>query len=267
MLVPDECSATQGITTETPDCHPPEYYLRVYSIILGDWGLFEREEDFDKKTHALLVFVVFSFFIAIVLLNVLIAIISDSYKHCLQRSKHLFGRSRVFLLSELVAFRDISISHENSIIARYKRWHPMYWIRLVHSVDWLQGGVSSLLICSTGIIFFWCIAELFGVSRAYSDDSIFSNILKIFGTFVLNFVVFIGFLSLLSGNNANADSNRLCRFITWLMLRLLGDGDDSSINKRDDSISNQLEDFSDRMMAIVTESEARILNEMKLKCS
>ena len=263
MLVPDECSATETDTSNRLDCHPPEYYLRVYSVILGDWGLFEREEDFDRKPLALFVFVGFSFFIAIVLLNVLIAIISDSYKHCMNRSRHLFGRSRVFLLSELVAFRDISVFNENSNISGYTKWHPTYWIKLIQSVDWLQGGVSSLLICSTGIIFFWAFAELFGVSRA-SDDPIFIKMFKIIGTFGLNCVVFVGFLSLLSGNNTNTDSNRLCRFITWLMLRLLGGGEENSMNG-DESVSRQFDDFSERMVAMVKESETRMLTEIRRK--
>lgn len=259
MLVPNDCRAD----SERLDCRPPEYYLRVYSILLGDWGLFEREEDFESKPTALLVFVAFSFFIAIVLLNVLIAIISDSYKQCLYRSRHLFGRSRVFLLSELVAFRNIRIFHEKIGISGYKNWHPMHWVHLINSVDWQAGGARSLLICSFGMILFWCISELFGVSKAYSDHHIMTNILKICGTFAINCISFMIFLHILSGKTSNIKGNKLCRFITWLMLCLLGEGSKEIDIDRDDSIiSLQFNNFAEKMAAMVTDSETRILREM-----
>ena len=238
----------------------------MYSVLLGDWGLFDREEDFDSKPTALIAFVVFSFFIAIVLLNVLIAIISDSYKKCLYRSRHLFGRSRVFLLSELVAFRDISVFQENSSNSGYKRWHPLYWMKKVQSVNLLSTATSvrSLLIASLGMILFWGVAELLGVSRAHSDDPIFKSVLLIIGTIVLNFIVFIGFLSLLSGSNSNSGSNILCRIITWLMLRLLGGAEESSTDE-DDRVMLQFDYFSERIIEMMKESETRILNEMQFR--
>ena len=51
--------------------------------------------------------VLFTFMVVIVLLNVLIAIVSDSYEKCLLRSEYLFGRARVMLLAELVSFQNL----------------------------------------------------------------------------------------------------------------------------------------------------------------
>lgn len=57
-------------------CSQSEYYLKVYAILLGDFGLFEREH----FTSALSIFlaVLYTFMVVLVLLNVLIAVASDS---------------------------------------------------------------------------------------------------------------------------------------------------------------------------------------------
>ena len=77
----------------------------MYSILLGDWGLFDRDE--FNSAFAVTLFVLFSFMVVVILLNVLIAIVSDSYEKCLLRSKNLFGRARVMLLAELVSFQNL----------------------------------------------------------------------------------------------------------------------------------------------------------------
>ena len=60
------------------DCNPNEYVFKVYTILLGDFGMFEREE-FDTRL-LVSIFMFFSMVVVIVLMNVLIAIISDSYE-------------------------------------------------------------------------------------------------------------------------------------------------------------------------------------------
>jgi hypothetical protein len=52
--------------------------LRVYAILLGDFGLFNRESFFSVFSVCLIV--LYTFMVVLVLLNVLIAVASDSVR-------------------------------------------------------------------------------------------------------------------------------------------------------------------------------------------
>jgi cation transporter-like permease len=52
--------------------------LRVYAILLGDFGLFNRESFFSVFSVCLVV--LYTFMVVLVLLNVLIAVASDSVR-------------------------------------------------------------------------------------------------------------------------------------------------------------------------------------------
>merc|ERR1711998_41535 len=53
-------------------------------------------------TTGVLFFVLFTFMVMVLLLNMLIAIVSDSYDYAMIRSKQLFLRARIELAAELV---------------------------------------------------------------------------------------------------------------------------------------------------------------------
>jgi hypothetical protein len=74
LLVPSSCSAEPN----SRQCSQSEYYLRVYEILLGGFGSFKRN-DFASIFSVFLA-VLFSFMVVLVLLNVLIAVASDSYE-------------------------------------------------------------------------------------------------------------------------------------------------------------------------------------------
>ena len=234
--------------------------------MLGDWGLFDRDDEFKGTQHALFVFVAFSFLIAIVLLNVLIAIIGASYERCLVRSRHLFGRARVHLLAEVVAFRGLGtllFSQENVNDHRYRKWHPESCVNWIKSIQWSKGGAMAFSIFSVCTIMFWCIAEFFGAKTANSDASMEKKVLISLGTVVLNLVVFVLFLYALSDRPHGSEGNFAMKGVQWLMLCLLGKGvlEEDPKNQHDD-LSRQLKEFMEMTRVLNENSEARMLDEM-----
>ena len=62
----------------------PPYYcsqLKVYAILLGDFGLFNR--DSFVSVFSVCLVVLYTFMVVLVLLNVLIAVASDSVRECI----------------------------------------------------------------------------------------------------------------------------------------------------------------------------------------
>lgn len=131
--------------------------------MLGQDWLFDRE---DFRLIPLLVFIGFSFLLAIVLLNVLIAIIGDSYERCLLRSRHLFGRSRIVLLAELVALRDLfyepgeakSSDKSNCYL------HPARSFQWTKRIRWTKGGFLFGIFSACALVG-WIIAEIYAQVR------------------------------------------------------------------------------------------------------
>lgn len=78
-----------------------EGYLKAYTMMLGDL-------DVDAlRTHPLvsILFVIYTFGVTIVLLNILIAIVSDSYQSSFSTSKMMLGKARVMFVSELLSLK------------------------------------------------------------------------------------------------------------------------------------------------------------------
>lgn len=72
--------------------------------------LFQQLGDLDTdalRTHPLIaaLFVVYTFGVTVVLLNILIAIVSDSYENSFSTSKHMLGKARVMFVSELLSVK------------------------------------------------------------------------------------------------------------------------------------------------------------------
>jgi hypothetical protein len=71
-------------------------YLRVYALLLGDFDL----DDYRESTGLTFLFVVFTLLGVVILLNVLIAVIADSYEKATISSLLLFGRARVGFVAQ-----------------------------------------------------------------------------------------------------------------------------------------------------------------------
>ncbi|KAL7568639.1 hypothetical protein ACA910_022737 [Epithemia clementina (nom. ined.)] len=71
-------------------------YLRVYSLLLGDFSL----DAMTETAATTVLFIIFTVFGVIIMLNVLIAIISDSYEKATLSGGLLFGRARVLYVAQ-----------------------------------------------------------------------------------------------------------------------------------------------------------------------
>jgi hypothetical protein len=71
-------------------------YLRVYALLLGDFEL----DDYKESSGITVLFVMFTLLGVVILLNVLIAVISDSYEKATISSLLLFGRARVAFVAQ-----------------------------------------------------------------------------------------------------------------------------------------------------------------------
>lgn len=91
--------------TDSRPFHSPFYsFLSVYQMIFGDFQIVWFQTETQSLTAcSIVLFMLFMFFVVVVMLNVLIAIVSDSYDFALTRSEKLFLRARLQLLAELDA--------------------------------------------------------------------------------------------------------------------------------------------------------------------
>ena len=86
------------------------FHYVVYSVLVGDVDL----EYFKSSDTMVAVFVFFSFFSITILLNILIAIIIDSYEGTKQRSREIFYRARIEYAAHLVARTQFLTPKEHS---------------------------------------------------------------------------------------------------------------------------------------------------------
>ena len=118
------CRFCNDPDTDTPDeCLATFYYTRMYASVLGldAWAFRAKEDDLELviSQFSEVLFGIFSFFTIVLLLNFLIAVISDSYeKHLLQSSK-LFGRARIRFLADTLAFQHLFVNLKDP---KKERW-------------------------------------------------------------------------------------------------------------------------------------------------
>lgn len=214
LLVPAACDASSSERV----CTQSEYYLKVFALLLGELGSFDRNE--FTNVFSVFLLVLFSFMVVLVLLNVLIAVASDSYEKCLLRSRQLFGRARVMLIAELVSFQNLLKRSKDQAPAQvYKQW----WSHL-SSWGWSRGsmiffGLSSL------VVFVWVIAETSGIYTNAGASNQFMGLLSIF----IIVSLFVGIMLFLASGADNAH-DRLDRvleeweggFVKRIIIRILG---------------------------------------------
>lgn len=86
----------QGPIRDFCSSNPGDSILRVYSIVIGDYSL----DDYEITLGMTILFVILTLICVIVMLNVLIAVISDSYMKAKIESAVLFGRARVTFVAQ-----------------------------------------------------------------------------------------------------------------------------------------------------------------------
>jgi hypothetical protein len=146
-MIPNKAGVCIGNDSDDKpsSCSPQFYYSKVYAAVLGldEWGLKSDDEDspqFHKTLFSEVMYGIFSFIIIILLLNSLIAVISDSYESCLLRSKRLFGRARIQFLGDTLAFKNLFVKSPE-----------------VEKQHWSRGGytflVSSMILYAGFVLF------------------------------------------------------------------------------------------------------------------
>lgn len=237
ILIPPEC-ANADSEPDKQVCGSAEYYLKTYTILLGDFGNFERET--FATAFSVVLIVIFTFMVVIVLLNVLIAIVSDSYEKCLIRSQSLFGRARVMLIAELVSFQNLLRTDSSKDLDPPESIYSKWWYGTFGDHRWSRGTTIFFLLSSL-VVFIWFISETWGFFTGKRVGNYVFSLISI----LVNVILYIVIVKLLSNNAKNqADGtrrvlnrNRSCCSCIWkwyddtiqkAMLRLLGSGDQDS---------------------------------------
>jgi uncharacterized membrane protein YjgN (DUF898 family) len=90
-------------------------YIGVYKLFVGD----VNADDFNANALSMVLFVAATFLGVIILLNMLIATVLESYEKSIQSSNKLFGRTRVALVAKSILLEEVLRSKSRwSVIAR-----------------------------------------------------------------------------------------------------------------------------------------------------
>jgi len=103
-----------GVAEESDFCSDSFLALPImfYSVLAGDVAL--EVFEFQSSQVMVAIFVFFSFFSIIILLNVLVAIVIDSYERSKQRSREIFCRARIEYAAHLVARKQFLTPKERT---------------------------------------------------------------------------------------------------------------------------------------------------------
>lgn len=270
ILAPSSC-ATEA--TDNMQCQESDYLLRVYTILLGDFG----NADLDKFQSRFSVFllVLFSFLVTVVLLNVLIAIAADSYEKCLIRSQHLFGRARIMLVAELVSFQNLlkrTDQNNDQGLDLLPLVYSVWWTRSSVLQDWSMS--SALFFCVSGsVTLVWTLAELWGYSSGDHHGSVMLCLSSVIVNVIL-FTMIMGFLKKGASKTQSVKSDpekevvSLDGCIQRAMLHVLGTS--RSLDRDHKLERGYFNDWSGRvnylqqeMMRISKEQEARSMEQIR----
>lgn len=265
LLAPPSCAANESDPTQ---CRQGEYLLRVYTILLGDFGNFDLER--FKSKFSVFLLVLYSFLVTVVLLNVLIAIASDSYEKCLLRSQHLFGRARVMLVAELVSFQDLlkrtdNGSEETSLGS--PRLYSLFWTRRSVIRNWSRSSVLFFFVCIL-VVSVWTIAELSGYLHGGNHGSILFSLGSVFVNLILFNMIMVFLANGASRASRKKDSEDLKRqseesFVQKIMLRLLFDSERKRNANKINDWRGRVHHLQEEMARIAKEHNALALEQSK----
>lgn len=221
LLAPSTCATEDASKRQ---CKPSEYALQAYTVLLGDFGTLDR--DAFKTRFSVFLVVIYSFLVCIVLLNVLIAIASDSYEKCLLKSQQLFGRARVMLVAELASFQSLLRKRDprnQKVTVDEKNGINSQWLsRGNWTGDWSRGSLLFFSL-SMVVVIIWTVAELVGFAKGEQYGSILLSLSSVFVNIGL-YIVMILFLGRHSGSNkgTSGEKKEWSNSLQRLVLRTLG---------------------------------------------
>lgn len=225
LLAPSSCATGDASARQ---CQQSEYLLQAYTILLGE---FDLNRDSYSTGFSVFLVVVYSFLVTVVLLNVLIAIASDSYEKCLLKSQKLFGRARVMLVAELTSFQSLLRKrdvHENTLTESKREVYSQWWTSAHWTHNWSRGSILFFAL-SLLVVIAWMIAELFGFAAGDKPVSIVLSLSSVF----VNVALFASIMIFLDRNASVVSSDKKemvddkpqgwhCSFLQRAVHRLLG---------------------------------------------
>ena len=113
-------------------------YLKAYTLMLGDVDM----EFLQTHSGIVVLFVLYTFGVTIVLLNILIAIVSESYANAVFSSSLMLGRARILFVSDIMAMKTRYRMKGGGI---EKNSNKNASIALILSAVWIKSIVSSVL--------------------------------------------------------------------------------------------------------------------------
>jgi len=122
-----------------PFCHGiRQSYIGVYRVFIGDFS----KEDFGETWLSTTLYILITFFGIIILLNVLIALVMESYEKSKVGADQLFGKARLYYVAELTGLEVML--------------HPLS-VRYGCSAIWIivKCAFLLLLIMALGILVTW----------------------------------------------------------------------------------------------------------------
>jgi hypothetical protein len=257
LMVPDTC-INKDVASR--DCDQSEYYLKVYAVLLGEFGTFRRDSLSSAFTVVLLI--IYSFMVVLILLNILIAVASDSYEKCLVRSQNLFGRARVMMIAELVLFQNLLRGREGgkvSCTSLHKLGFPEKFLSSP------QTGSAVFFMFSTAAFMTWTTAEV--VTSIAGTQ--YANLYFTLGSILVNGVLYLGMLVYLSLAASDRYGDRKEQtasdgLFQRMMLRLLGsscrsDNDDDL----DENWRGRLVYLKDEMARLADSASAQAHEQVK----
>jgi hypothetical protein len=163
---------------------------RSYALLLGDFEL----DDYRETKGMTVLFVFFTLIGVIILLNVLIAVISDSYERANMRSTKLFGRARVAFVAQNEALETFLRPFASPDLGRILR---PFINPTADSLRWTQRRRSAVILF--GRVFRWVVllsllvtaldAEIYLVGKAIehgkNQDSFFTLVCVAFLAIIL----------------------------------------------------------------------------------
>jgi hypothetical protein len=269
LLLPSSCATDEAYRESNLQCSQSEYYLSLYTILGNLGGFQEFSRDTFTTGFSIFLLVFFSFMVVIILLNVLIAIVSDSYEKCLVRSHCLFGRARVLLIAELVSFQNL-LRIQQSSVQQVETEHSTWCLRHLWNRGWSQGSIA--FFCrSVFVLVVWLIGEIAGSfcgkrygNLLYSFFSIFVN--------VLLFAAIMVFLSRGAAESPDVEegerptNSRWYDYFQIAMFRLLGTSKEMPKFTRKaetDEWKGRLNYLQEEMERIAEKSNGRMENQIK----
>lgn len=114
-------------------------YLKAYTIMLGDIDM----EFLQAHSAIVILFVLYTFGVTIVLLNILIAIVSESYASAVFSSNLMLGKARILFVSDIMATKSRYQMNGGAI---EKSSNMSATVALVLSAVWIKSIISTVQI-------------------------------------------------------------------------------------------------------------------------